>query len=540
MFDLLITGSLIVDGSGATPRRADIGVSGGIIEDVGKLTGRRAAKHLEADGLAVSPGFVDMHAHSDLALLIDPLHEAKVCQGVTLEVIGQDGLGYAPADEETLHDVADRIAGWNGQPDLSWAWRTLDDYLCALDETAPVNVACLAPHGTLRLMAVGTDDRAASASELEEMRMLLDDALLDGAFGLSTGLTYAPGRYASDDEIISLCDVMRGRGGYYCPHHRGYGRQAMDEYDACITIAERAGVPLHIAHCHLSFTPNCGRAPELLGRIDAALAAGVDVTLDSYPYTAGSTQLAAYLPSWMHAGGRGRTIERLADMSLRETLRQEMEESGSDGFHGMPIDWGIVVVSAVNSPDLEALVGSTIAEAARATGEPPFDLFCRVLLTDELRTTCISHFGDEDNVRAIMQHPHHCAGSDGILVGERPHPRGWGTMPRYLGRYARDEGLFSLQEIVRKLTSLPARRLGLRDRGVVAEGYAADLVCFDPDAVLDIATYDDPKRRPVGVHHVFVNGRAVVADGVPTGERAGRALRGASYDPRAPRSVPLR
>lgn len=390
MLDLLLFGGLVVDGTGAPTRLADVGVRGGMIVEVGALRGRRAAVRIDAAALAITPGFIDMHAHSDLALLTDPWHEAKVCQGVTLEVIGQDGLGYAPADERTLADVADRIAGWNGKPKISWSWRSLDEYLRTLDASTPVNVACLAPHGTLRLLAIGSDDRPPTSTELEHMRVLLDDALRDGAFGLSAGLTYAPGRYASDDELVSLCEVMHSTSGYYCPHHRGYGRQAMEQYEACIEIARRARVPLHIAHCHLSFAANRGRAAELLARIDAAGAAGIDVTLDSYPYTAGSTQLAAYLPGWMHAGGRGETMRRLADPSNRGRLQRVMEETGSDGFHGMPIDWSMIVLSAIEAPQLARLAGTTIAEAGRAFGEAPFDLFCRVLLEDELRTTCIS------------------------------------------------------------------------------------------------------------------------------------------------------
>src|SRR5439155_16418665 len=298
----------------------------------------------------------------------------------------------------------------------------------------------LVPHGTLRMCAIGLDDRPPTEAELTEMRRLLGKGLEQGAVGLSAGLTYTPGMYADDDELVALCGVLRERGGFYCPHHRNYGLHALEAYTDSIEIARRAGVPLHLAHAHLGHAVNKGRAPELLALIDDARADGVDVTLDTYPYLAGATYLHAHLPSWVQEGGTAATVARLRDQGLRDRLRVELEEQGSDGFHGIPIDWSIVVVGGVHRPENGRWVGRSIEDAAAEVGRRPIDLYCDVLVAEELGATCVVHIGNEENVRTIMTHPAHTAGSDGIIVGERPHPRGWGTFPRYLAVYVRELG----------------------------------------------------------------------------------------------------
>jgi N-acyl-D-amino-acid deacylase len=336
VLDLLIRGGRVIDGSGAPAFPADVGIAGDRIAAVGRVD-EAAARTIDATGLFVCPGFVDMHTHSDLKLLTEPLHEAKVCQGVTLEVLGQDGLSYAPVTDEVLEQLRAQLAGWNGDPPgFDWSWRSVAEYLDRLDEGIAVNAAYLVPHGTLRACAMGYDDRAPTGPELAHMRRLLAEGLEQGAVGLSAGLTYAPGMYADDDELVALCEVVHDFGGFYCPHHRNYGLHALEAYADQIEIARRAGVPLHFAHAHLGFDVNRGRAPELLALIDGS---GIDVTLDTYPYLAGATYLHAFLPSWMHAGGAQETLARLRDPSLRERLRVEMEIEGSDGFHEIPIDW---------------------------------------------------------------------------------------------------------------------------------------------------------------------------------------------------------
>jgi N-acyl-D-amino-acid deacylase len=527
VLDLLIRGGRVIDGAGNPWYAADVGIQGDRIAAVGRLADEPAARVIEADGLFVCPGFVDMHTHSDLQLLANPSHEAKVHQGVTLEVLGQDGLSYAPVTDEVLEQLRGQLAAWNDDPPgFDWSWRTVGEYLDRLDaDGIAVNAAYLAPHGTIRMCAMGLDDRAPTDDELGEMKRVLAEALEQGAVGLSSGLTYTPGMYADDDELVALCEVMRDRGGFYCPHHRNYGRYALEAYAACIEIVRRAGVPLHLAHAHLGYEINKGRAPELLALIDDAREDGIDVTLDTYPYLAGATYLHAFLPSWMHVGGSAATIERLRQPELRERLRVEMEDEGADGFHEIPIDWSIVVVSGVRLPENRRWIGRTLADAAAEAGARPIDFLCEVLADEELGVSCIAHIGNEENVRTVMTHPVHTAGSDGILVGERPHPRSYGTFPRYFAVYVRELGILTWEQAVRKMTSLPAQRLGFPDRGLLRPGLAADVTCIDPSAIRDTATYEDPRRLPEGIPYVIVNGTLVVEDGRHTGRLAGRALR---------------
>ncbi|ABS02520.1 N-acyl-D-amino-acid deacylase family protein [Kineococcus radiotolerans] len=523
--DLLIRGARIVDGTGAAGYRGDALVVDGRIAELGEVAGAAGARVLDAAGLVLAPGFVDMHAHSDLAVLTDPEHLAKTTQGVTTEVVGQDGLSYAPVDDAALDVLREQLAGWNGVPDLDWDWRGVGEYLDRVDRGAAVNVAYLVPQGTVRMVVVGTEDRAATPEELRRMRSLVATGMAEGAFGMSSGLTYVPGMYAGTDELVALCEVVAAHGGFYAPHQRSYGRGALEAYAEVVEVARRSGVALHLTHATMNFAVNAGRAGEFLGLVDAALADGVDVTLDTYPYLPGSTTLAAVLPSWASAGGPAETLRRLGDPAARERVRHALEVEGSDGCHGVVADWATLQVSGVRHGELSGLVGSTVAELAAASGRDPFDVFVDVLVRDRLGTTVLQHVGHEENVRAIMTHPRHTGGSDGLLVGGRPHPRAWGTFPYYLGHYVREEGVLGLEECVAHLTSRPARRLGLGDRGVLRPGAVADLVLFDPGTVAAGATFEEPRRPAVGIPHVLVGGVPVVADGVRTGAVPGRALR---------------
>jgi N-acyl-D-amino-acid deacylase len=524
--DIVFRGARVVDGTGAPGFPADVRVAGGRVAEIDRdrrLGGRRV---VDADGLVLAPGFVDMHAHSDLRVLAEPGHEAKVCQGVTLEVLGQDGLSYAPVDDATLAALREQLVGWNGDPPgFAWDWRSVGEYLDRLDAGIAANAAYLVPQGTLRARCVGWTDRPATPSEVDSMRALLDRGLAEGAVGMSSGLTYVPGMYADTGELVALCEVVAARHGYYCPHHRSYGAGALAAYAEMIEVSRRSGCPLHLAHATMNFPVNAGRAGDLLDLLDRAIGDGCDVTLDTYPYLAGATYLSALLPSWAAAGGADATRDRLADAGARRRLRVELEEIGTDGCHGVPVDWATIQISGVREAEQRHLVGLSVAEAARRAGKPPAELYFDVLLADRLGTSCLMHVGHEDNVRAVMWHRAHTAGSDGLLVGERPHPRAWGTFPRYLGRYVRELGVLGLEECVAHLTGRAARRLRLADRGVVRAGYAADLVLFDPETVADTATFEEPRRPPSGIPYVLVNGEPVVWDGERTGALPGRALR---------------
>jgi len=522
--DLVVRDVRVVDGTGGEPYTADVGVDAGRIAEIrpagtgrsagGRLSGRRV---LDGDGLALAPGFIDMHAHSDLAVLEDPAHEAKAAQGVTLEVLGQDGLSYAPVDDATLRDVRTQIAGWNGEGrDADFTWRGVGAYLDRLDEGIAVNAAYLVPQGTVRAMAMGWADRPPAEAELARMKELVAQGLAEGAVGMSSGLTYTPGMYASDGELTELCRVVAEYDGYYCPHHRSYGAGALAAYQEMIALTREAGCALHLAHATMNFDVNQGRAADLLALLDRALDEGADITLDTYPYTPGCTTLVALLPSWAAEGGPDATLARLRDDTTAEAVRHTLEVEGSDGCHGVPVDWSTVEISGVSDPALAGRVGSRLDgwPAARA-----------LLLADRLGTTILQHVGDERNVRAIMRHRCHTGGSDGILRGDKPHPRAYGTFPEYLGRYVRELGVLTLQECVAHLTGRPAARLRLPDRGLVREGHRADLVLFDPETVAAGATYDRPRTPPTGIPHVLVDGRFVIEDGRRTGVLAGRSVR---------------
>ena len=524
--DLVVRGALLVDGTGAPARRGDALVVDGRIAQLGEVGTTAGARVLDAAGLVLAPGFIDMHAHSDLAVLTDPEHLAKTAQGVTTEVVGQDGLSYAPVDDAVLDVLREQLAGWNGVPqDLDWDWRGVGEYLDRVDAGAAVNVCHLVPQGTVRMLAVGTGDRPATAAELDRMRELVGTALREGSVGLSSGLTYSPGMYAGTDELVALCAVAAELGGFWAPHTRSYGRGALEAYAEAVEVARRSGAALHLTHATMNFGVNAGRAGELLALVDGALAAGVDVTLDSYPYLPGSTTLAAVLPGWSTAGGPAATLRRLRDPAALRRIRADLEVTGSDGCHGVVVEWDTLQVSGVREAALSGAVGASVAELARRSGRAPFEEFTDLLLRDRLGTTVLQHVGHERNVREIMAHPRHTVGSDGLLVGERPHPRAWGTFPRYLGHYVREEGVLGLEECVARMTSRPARRLGLADRGVLRPGAVADLVLFDPGTVAAGATFEEPRRTPVGVPHVLVAGVPVIADGRRTQALPGRALR---------------
>jgi N-acyl-D-amino-acid deacylase len=335
--------------------------------------------------------------------------------------------------------------------------------------------------------------------------------------------------YAATSELTALCAVVAEHGGYYSPHHRSYGAGALEAYDEMVRVSTESGCPLHLAHATMNFPCNEGKAGELLALLDRAIAQGADITLDTYPYLPGATSLSALLPSWSAEGGVDATLTRLTDPDTRERIRIDLEERGSDGCHGVPVDWTTIEINGVRRTENDHLVGKSIAESAAAQGVAPAQLYFDTLVAERLGASCLMHIGHEDNVRAIMRHPAHTGGSDGLLVGERPHPRAWGTFPRYLGHYVRDEHVLGLEECVAHLTGRAAARLKLTDRGLVRPGYAADLVLFDPATIAGTATYDDPRQVPTGIPYVLVNGVTVIDDSKHTGALAGHSIRSGDH-----------
>ncbi len=489
-YDLLIRGGTVYDGSGAPGRVADVAVTGDRIAALGGAE-LRAAREIDARGLAVAPGFIDVHTHDDFALLLYPDMGFKARQGVTTCVVGNCGMGAAPfavarGMARAFHPKA-KFVEWNGYA----------GYLERLArDPAAVNGAALVGHGTVRGAVLGNAQRAPDARELDAMRALVREGIEAGAVGLSTGLVYEPGRYAALDEIATLAAECAGGRGLYATHMRDEGANLLQAVDEALEIGRRANVPVQISHHKASGPENWGRVRESLARIDAARAAGQDVTADQYPYTAGSTVLAAVVQNVERRTGGGISAEHAQRIQL---------------------------CSCPSAPELEGL---RLDEVARRLGLEPMVAAQRLLERDGLSVIVAMHSIDENDVRTVMRHPTTMNGSDGIpSLDGKPHPRLYGTFPRVLGHYARDQGLFPLAEAIHRMTGFPARKFQLVGRGEIRAGAFADLVVFDPATIADAATFEDPHRPALGIHHVLVNGSAVVKDGEPTGARPGRPLR---------------
>lgn len=529
MLDLKIEGATVIDGTGATGSRADVGVRDEVIVAVGDLAREAAGRSLSAAGKVVAPGFIDMHSHSDWRLWANRRAESKVRQGVTTEVVGNCGFSPAPVVTEHLDDL--RGFALYLPKAMDFRWRSVGEYFDAFDaEGLGVNVVQLVGHGALRIAAMGFARRPPTAAELTTMQRLLAEARDAGAWGVSTGLIYAPGSYAATEELIEVARVVARSRGFYASHIRGEGAALLEAVGEAIRIGREADLPVQISHIKAAGRPNWGKVAPALALIDAAGAQGLDVQADVYPYTASSTTLRTLLPDWVLEGGIGAMIERLRSADVRERVRRELETPVAGQRLLDRIGWeDIMIASCTRRKEAE---GKRLSEVAAARALPPLDAAIELIVDEAGRASMILFQLDERDLRQALAHPRVMIGSDGSALaahgelGEgRPHPRSYGTFPRVLGEYVREQRTLSLPEAVHKMTGLPARRLGLRDRGVVRAGACADLVVFDPKRVVDRATYEDPHRYPEGIEHVLVNGRFVIKNGEHTGSLPGRVLR---------------
>lgn len=529
-FEILITGGTIVDGTGAPGYRGAVGISNGrltIVRDQERILAMSAAagRTIDATGKVVAPGFIDLHSHSGLVILSEPLHEPKVRQGVTTEVIGVDGNAYAPfPDPEDLASFVELNSGLDGHPPGGVAdWNSVASYLERFDAAVSVNIAFLVGNSPLRIAAVGWDEDEAGASAVRRMRSMLREGMEAGAFGLSSGLDYPPGSYASTEELASLASEASRLGGIYHTHVRyTLGDRFLDPFREAIEIGRRGEAPAHITHFyHRTTFP--GSPDQMLALVDDARAEGLDVTFDAYPYEWASTRLLITVPTWVQAGGPGPTLERLADPVVRARIRTELEArgvlyAGAGGIAELRLGY-------FGRPEHAKWEGRTLGEIGIETGEDLVELLCDLLLAEDLRINQVTPGPNLEGIRRFYRHPVSMIGTDSTFVGAKPSPRTYGSFPRILGQLVRDEGLLGLEEAVAKMTSMPAARLGLRDRGALADGFVADIVIFDPTTVRSLATYDQPRQFPEGIEHVIVAGVPVVESGSHTGATPGRALR---------------
>ena len=533
-YDLLIRNGRIVDGSGRAAYVADLAIKGDRIAKIGKLSQATASKIIDAQGLVVAPGFIDMLGQSETYLLIDPRAMSKVMMGVTTEITGE-GESIAPINKRQIKEQADFLRRFN----LNIDWRTLDEYFKRLEKQgAGVNLGTFVGATQVREYVIGYDDRPPTAAELEAMRKLVAEAMRDGALGISTSLQYVPARFAKIDELIELAKVARQYGGIYATHQRSEANAVDASLDEVFEIARKAQIPAEIWHLKTAYKKNWGRMPHVLARIKQARDQGLDITADIYPYIAGSTSLSACLPPWALEGGTEKMLSRLREPATRERLKKEISEDhqdweniylGSGGPEG-------VLISAVVNRELEPLQGKRVSEIAAQQKKDPLDTVFDLLLADNGQTSAIYFMMSEADMRAAMQAPFvsFCTDSgarstDGPLAGSKSHPRGWGSYPRILGRYVRDEKLLSVETAIHKMTGAPAARVGLRDRGLIREGMFADITVFDPRTVIDRATFESPNQYPIGIDYVLVNGQLEVEKGQRTPALAGRVLHGPGY-----------
>jgi len=522
--DLLIAGGSLIDGSGTPSRPGAIGCLDGRLHLGDASWQPAAARVIDATGLVVAPGFIDLHSHGGLVILADPRHEPKVRQGVTTEVIGVDGNGYAPfLHRQDLLDFVELNAGLDGRPPIDYDWDTVPSYIGRYDRGQAVNVAVMIGNSALRIGAIGWNDEPADARALANMGAELREAMQEGAFGVTSGLDYPPGSFATTDELAALTAEAARGGGFYHTHVRyGLGDRFLDPFREAIEIGRRGEGPVHLTHFyHRQTYP--GGPEEMLGLVDDARTAGMDVTFDSYPYEWASTRLLIQLPQWVQAGGPMALKERLADGGIREQLRDELGMRGA--AYTSAAGWADLRLGAFTHPDQVRWESQTLADVMRETGRDPVDAICDLLLAEDLRLAQVTSGPWSETLPHFVRHPVGMVGTDSTFLGEKPSPRTYGSFPRILGQFVRDEQLLSLEEAVRKMTSAPAARLGIPDRGLLRDGYAADIVVFDAARVRSNATYDEPRRYPDGIEYVVVNGQLVVDGGAHTGALPGHALR---------------
>lgn len=544
-YDILIKNGFVVDGAGNPWFRGDVGVRDEKIVNVGRLTSENAEIVIDAKGLVVSPGFIDVHNHSDASILINPKVESMIRQGVTTLCIGNCGLSAYPVNESTKEELHRYLSAFIPVTEITW--RTTRDFLGLIEKQGVAcNIAAMVGHGAIRIAVMGFEARLPTDSELKEMKSLVAKAMDDGAFGISTGLGYAPGFYSNTEELIELSKVVAEKGGIYATHIRSANVTYEEAVAEAIKIGKKAGIPVLINHIE-SHYPDWGKTEKILKMINEARAEGLDVTCDVPPYLYSMSVLTTLLPEWAHEGGISRMIEQLKDETFRKKIVNWVKENPSSPAMALAVDgyWDkIKIGSCESNPNI---VGMSLAEIAEERGVDPYDAVFDLLIEEKRQMIIIYEGHNEEDIRKVLKHPASMIESDerarapyGPLSVGNPHPRAYGTFPMIFRKYVRGETrpdlpeekgakILTLEEAIRKMTSFPAQRLGIYNRGLIKEGMYADIVIFDPDEISDTATYTAPHKYPVGIKYVIVNGKIILKEGESTDTLAGKVLRGPAY-----------
>jgi N-acyl-D-amino-acid deacylase len=533
-FDIVITNGHIIDGTGSPWYSGDIGIRNGKIAAISNLSAAARSRTIDAQGKVVAPGFIDMLGQSELTILVDPRLPSKIYQGITTEVTGE-GDSAAPLNDAIIQEDHSSYKHYHITPD----WRTFHQYFARLEKQGMgINLASYVGATQVRRMILGDDDKQPTPEQLDQMRQLVREAMRDGAVGVSTALEYAPAPYAKIGELIALASEASKFGGIYATHMRNEGSAVLPAIDEALRIGREARIPVEIWHIKVAGKDNWGHMPEVVAKINAARAQGIDVTADTYAYTAWFNGFSAFIPPWAHDGGTAKLIQRLKDPATRARIRQDMMTPSQDWDNEWKEIPGpeSVLIGVVHNPDLLPLQGKTLADVAKMWNEDPIDALCDLLIKDNAETD-VAVFGmSEPDVVLALQQPwvaidNDSSGTspDGILGQEHPHPRAYGTFPRILRKYVREEKKLSLEDAIRKFSALPAQRMRFTDRGVLKSGMWADVVIFDPNTIRDLATFDDPNQLSQGMEYVLVNGVPVIDLGKMTGTMPGKVLRGPGY-----------
>lgn len=526
-----ITNTTVVDGTGNQRYSASISIEGErivkIIKDSRKLDIPQTDYVVDGTGLICAPGFIDTHSHSDLKVLSEPELLPKLHQGITSEVLGQDGISMSPLPLEYITPWRKNLAGLDGEDDtLDWTYQTTEGYLKQMEQAKPaLNEVYLLPHGNVRMEAMGLDNRVADAKDMKKMCEIVRREMEAGCIGLSSGLIYMPCAYGQTEELIEMCKVVKEYDGIFVVHQRSEADDILESMDEIIRIGKESGVKIHFSHFKVCGKPNWSKLDDMLAKLEEAKGAGLEVSFDQYPYIAGSTMLGVILPPWVHDGGTVKLIERLQSPELRRKMKEDIENGidGWDNFIQFAGVEGIFITSVVSEKNQE-VVGLSLEQLGKLRGKEPLEATFDLLLEEENAVGMVDFYGTEDHVKKILKRPEMNACTDGLLSG-KPHPRVYGAFPRILGKYVREEHVLTLEEAVYKMTGKPATTFHFKDRGIIKEGNFADLVLFDADTIKDMGTFTEPEQYPVGIQTVFVNGKIALENGTETNVRAGKVLR---------------